>query len=59
MGAPGALVFLVVPLTYGLAVWVRDEPAPGGMWAAGLAAAFAALLLASLTLSVRPEPEAS
>ena len=50
-----ALVFLVVPLTYGLAVWVRDEPAPGGMWVAGLAAAFAALLLASLTLSVHAQ----
>ncbi len=54
-----ALVFLVVPLTYGLAVWVRDEPAPGGMWTAGLAAAFAALLLASLTLSVHAQPDKS
>lgn len=50
-----AMVFLVAPLTYGLAVWVRDEPAPGGIWAAGLAAAFAALLAASVTLSVHAD----
>ena len=49
--------FLAVPLTYGLAVWVRGEPAPTGTWVVGLAAAFGALLAASLTLSVYGQTE--
>jgi hypothetical protein len=48
----GALVYVLAPVTFGLAVWVRDEPAPTLLWAAGLAAAFASLLAASVVLSV-------
>ena len=49
----GALGYLAAPLAFGLAVWVRDEPAPAAMWAVGLAAALAAMLAASVVLARR------
>ncbi len=49
----GASVYLAAPLVFGLAVWVRDQPAPDGMWAVGLAAALAAMLAASVVLARR------
>ena len=52
-----AAVYLGAPLTFGLAVWVRDEPAPAAVWTVGLAAAFAALASASVLLSVYLWPE--
>ena len=39
----GATVFVMAPLLFGFAVWVRDQPEPEGLWVAGLAVAVAAI----------------
>lgn len=39
----GAAVFVMAPLLFGFALWVRDQPEPGGIWVAGLAVAVAAI----------------
>jgi hypothetical protein len=51
-----AAVYVVAPVVFGLAVWIRDEPGPDAVWAAGLAAAFLSLLAASVVLSVHSDP---
>ena len=50
----GLLVWLSAPLIWGMAVLVRDQPAPAGVWLAGLAAALVGLLAANLLLTRRP-----
>lgn len=50
----GLLVWLSTPLAWGVAVLVRDQPAPAGIWLAGLVAALAGLLTANLLLTRGP-----
>jgi hypothetical protein len=53
-GVRGGLVLLSAPLALGLAMLVRDEAAPPGLWLAGLAAALAGLLVANVLFVRRP-----
>ena len=50
----GLLVWLSTPVLWGTAVLVRDQPAPSGVWLAGLGAALVGLLVANLLLTRRP-----
>lgn len=43
----GLLVFVLAPVVLGVALWVREQPDPGGIWVAGLAAALAAVVAAA------------
>ena len=43
-----ALVLLAAPLAWAAAVLVRDQPAPAGIWLAGLVAALGGILAANL-----------
>jgi len=47
----GLLVFLVSPVFYAVAVWLRDAPEPPGMWATGLTVAFVATMAASFLMT--------
>lgn len=49
----GFLVLLAAPLVWGVATYVRDQPAPAGVWLAGLVAALTGLLAANLLLTRR------
>lgn len=53
-GVRGGFVLLAAPLAWGLATLVRDEPAPPGLWLAGLTAALAGLLAANVLFVRRP-----
>lgn len=44
----GLLVFVPVPLLYLVAVWLRDQPAPAGMWVIGVGAVLVASVAATL-----------
>ncbi len=46
--------WLSTPLAWGVAVLVRDQPAPAGIWLAGLVAALAGLLTANLLFTRGP-----
>ena len=50
----GVLVLSAAVLAWGVATLVRDQPAPAGLWLAGLFAAFVALLAANLLFVRRP-----
>lgn len=50
----GLLVLVTAPLAWGVATLVRDQPAPAGLWLAGLVAALVGLLAANLLLTRRP-----
>ena len=50
----GLLVLLAAVLALGVATLVRDQPAPAGLWLAGLVAALVALLAANLLFVRRP-----
>lgn len=51
----GALVSLVAPAVWGLAVLVRHQPEPPGIWVAGLVGAVLAALAASTAFSARAD----
>ena len=52
----GAIVFMMAPLLYLFALWVRDQPEPEGLWVAGLAAALVAIgAVAAGFVAGRPE----
>lgn len=53
----GALVLLPVPVAWGLAGAVRDQPEQPGIWLAGVAAACVATLVASAVLPLRADDE--
>ena len=44
----GTAVFVVAPAVWLLATALRDQPEPAGIWVAGLAAAFVAILVAAV-----------
>ena len=50
----GLLVLLAAVLAWGVATLVRDQPAPAGLWLAGLLAALLALVGANLLFVRRP-----
>ena len=50
----GLAVLLSAPLVWAGAPLVRDEPAPAGLWLAGLVAALGGLLAANLLFTRRP-----
>ena len=43
----GLLVFVLAPVVLAVALWVREQPEPDGIWVAGLAAALAAVAAAA------------
>jgi len=47
------LVLLAAPLAWGVATLVRDQPAPAGLWLAGLVAALVGLIAANLSFTRR------
>jgi phosphatidylglycerophosphate synthase len=49
------LVFLIAPVVWLLATVLRDQPEPPGIWLAGLVAAIAAALVASVAFAVRSQ----
>lgn len=52
------LVLLTAPVAWALAVALRDQPEPPGIWLAGLVAAISAALVASAAFAIRsPESE--
>ena len=53
----GAVVFTAAPAVYAVAVLLRGQPEPPGMWVAGLAAALVATVAAGFVLG-RGVPEA-
>lgn len=50
----GLLVLVAAPLAWGVATLVRDQPAPAGLWLAGLVAALVGMLVANLMFTRRP-----
>lgn len=50
----GLLVLAAAPLAWGVATLVRDQPAPAGLWLAGLVAALVGLLAANLLFTRGP-----
>jgi hypothetical protein len=56
----GALALLGVPLVWGLALILRDEPEQPGVWVVGVAAGLVATVAAAVALTARqPEEEQS
>jgi hypothetical protein len=53
----GALVLLVVPVAWGLARLLRDQPEQPGVWVLGVAAAFVAMVVATVALPVRADEQ--
>ena len=47
----GAAVFMAAPLVFAVAILVRGEPEPSGIWVAGLSAALATTVAAGLVLA--------
>jgi hypothetical protein len=47
----GALVFVAAPAVYAVAVLLRDQPEPPGIWVAGLVAALVTIVAAGFVLS--------
>jgi hypothetical protein len=53
----GAVVFLASPAVYVVAMLLREQPEPGGIWVAGLAAALFTTVAAGLVLSGSSEEQ--